>query len=440
MEPKLSSENLNRQKNEFNSEENLHKPVPSSISVSTFLSVQSRYHYLWSLNLSNQHLTQIPSFAELSALGYLNLSNNCLTFQTVQRTLRSIEPLLHLVLIGNQLIQSLQSEQRKFLIYTLPNLWCLDYIYITDKQAQSAIDYFELREGRHADIFLYHFLPFHPAFVPSRIAQKRTAICFDDWPTWPKVLFKHLPSSIEVPPVGSQLWHLGILSMDLQAEIYSQHTSMDNICKQWILEFLDQEVSCLHFLFITLLLLDPRFPFSLVHACITDLWYQMSPPQPFLPFSQFINLNKECLLKLSTILLALLEMEQEKTQFTDVFFFKSLHMHVRYLVGYYNDLSPPVPSRYITLELLLLCTVVQAPHILVEFYPNLVRILDPNQENSVLNSSLMKVHSNKLVEYLEEAEVFSFELKYEFCLEIESELESITEIGLKLRPHLKNFK
>ena len=130
-------------------------------------SLRTRYASLWRVSLVGLTLSD-KAFQSLTCfvgLGFLDLSYTNLSLKTLQSGLRPIQ-ILSLHVFG---CPNLESVERSFLVYTLPNAWSLNGLIPTCNQRYQYMQSYTNGKGRFSEIYRKHFLPFDPKLVPTRL-------------------------------------------------------------------------------------------------------------------------------------------------------------------------------------------------------------------------------------------------------------------------------
>ncbi|KAI9149745.1 hypothetical protein H9P43_009924 [Blastocladiella emersonii ATCC 22665] len=384
------------------------------------------HHALWFLDLSRQRLTSLTqrhssSAARLlpGALGLLNLAHNRLGVSEIQRALAGVDAVLHLVVTGNPACVGLGLENpvsqrlrvplstpapataalapadaRAVLVCVLPQVWCLDFAFITAAEDRAARETVRARMPATAlVVFASH------ALVTTREERDRALrLATEDasWSKWGRTLLRHVPKAAALAPSGggnglgaAMWWQLHTLARDWDADIGHRSTvhgggadedavPLDALGR-WAPQLMDNPRAAVVLIMAALLLVDPRFPHCLVHPSLPTLWAVLGngPRRVELPSADVVvALPPLNVLKLATVILGAMELEQVKTSVYDPTLLASLRRHLAYLSWSVPTppppnppLAAPAPSRRVTLELIMTCASATADWAVLEHRP-----------------------------------------------------------------------
>lgn len=374
-----------------------------------------QYHHEWSLDLSNRQRTLFPEVQKLHAVGYLNISNNPLcSFSNIVESIRHLLPCIHLVICSSlnvgfcntkkkelptlspvPLIASTSIVHRMLLVYLLPNVLCLDYVFITLQERQTAKTYFE-QEGRfNMDLRTVPMSLLINTFGNDDFLSN-LELCKAE--NWGEVLLRNSPCSIHEDP-NYELNLIRTIAADLDAEIFAhygkkistknillRHRSINEdaergggIIAPWISNMVMHHDKNKHRR--TLLLLSILFLLDTNdETCFKSIWelalwkpkyilctkHQQNPTKStqvyfetnfcprckqehFLSAQEVLKLTKEIQMKLCTVFLAIYEI------YGDLKLTKSAKKHLKYLGCKLNGLKSQ-PSNRILKEIEILST------------------------------------------------------------------------------------
>ena len=130
---------------------NLHTILLSENSISSLQGIEDATA-AWNLDLSKNAIVDVESLSKLPALGWLNLSNNNLTYEQVAKLVNT--SIVDVTLEHNESLHDgySQLEYRRNLVYLLPKAWCIDHCFVTSEERKKAIDYFEDGDGKGSDV------------------------------------------------------------------------------------------------------------------------------------------------------------------------------------------------------------------------------------------------------------------------------------------------
>ncbi|TPX58921.1 hypothetical protein SpCBS45565_g07858 [Spizellomyces sp. 'palustris'] len=114
-------------------------------------------------------------------------------------------------------------ERRGFAVVALPEVWMLDGVFITWHERKTWADLTRMAQSirvRLADLSSREFIPFDPAFVPSRYTDDApdAETPAKLWSSRAKTLLKRMPVDFCMG-VEEDLWRLKLLATDLENEV-----------------------------------------------------------------------------------------------------------------------------------------------------------------------------------------------------------------------------
>lgn len=95
---------------------------------------------LWWIDFSNNQIASLDSFVELHSLGYLNLSNNCITWNCIQHLTKL--HILDLRLHSNHDLEN-DTHYRQHVVDCLPRAWMVDGRMVTNTERQQIQHFFD---------------------------------------------------------------------------------------------------------------------------------------------------------------------------------------------------------------------------------------------------------------------------------------------------------
>lgn len=187
-------------------------------------SLRTRYATLWRVSLVGLTLSDkaFQSLGCFVGLGFLDLSYTNLSLKTIQSALRPIQILsLHIFSCPH-----LESVERGFLVYTLPNTWSLNGLIPTCTQRVQYKQSYTAGKGRFSEVYRKHFLPFDPKLVPTRLWPVEQAAnpnlheiqigCL--WSPQAKLLASNVPQHFAMG-LEQDLWRTKRLAFNLETDI-----------------------------------------------------------------------------------------------------------------------------------------------------------------------------------------------------------------------------
>ena len=130
---------------------NLHTILLSENSISSLQGIEDATAE-WNLDLSKNAIVDVESLSKLPALGWLNLSNNNLTYEQVAKLVNT--SIVDVTFEHNESLHDgySQLEYRRNLVYLLPKAWCIDHCFVTSEERKKAIEYFEDGDGKGSPV------------------------------------------------------------------------------------------------------------------------------------------------------------------------------------------------------------------------------------------------------------------------------------------------
>ncbi|KAJ3360170.1 hypothetical protein GGF32_008635 [Allomyces javanicus] len=394
-------------------------------------------------------------------IGYLNLAHNRLGLGAVQAALRHVHAVLHLVLVGNPASLALglpglldnpttgthpasppptgappppghdhvaawaaltpphPRDARAIIVAALPRAWCIDHRFVTRAEEDAAMARVVTGvPGTVGPTLTQYTATLASACGPgSRVRGVALKVPDRDGASkWGCALLGAMPKSLDQHADG-QFAQLHTLAADWDAEV--AHLAMrggDAAGRgTWVAQLVDRPEDTVLLWLTMAMLVDPRLPRELTRTCLPVI-ARLAAVQPVdFAHELVLALPVSVVLKLLTILLAVMDLEQAKSATTyDPSLLLALRRHTAYLT-FTSTTDPPDPStipgdptrracralpslpwkrpsppdRRATLELLMTCAATSSDALFLAYAPYLQTLtLDPTRGSRVASAGV----------------------------------------------------
>ncbi|KAJ3376274.1 hypothetical protein GGF31_000341 [Allomyces arbusculus] len=396
-------------------------------------------------------------------IGYLNLAHNRLGLGAVQAALRHVHVVLHLVLIGNPASLALglpglldnpttgthpstppptgappplghdhvaawaaltpphPCDARAIIVAALPRAWCIDHRFVTRAEEDAAMA--RVVAGVSGTVgptptqYTATLASVSAGGPRSRLRGVALQVPDRDGASqWGCALLGAMPKSLD-PHADGQWAQLHTLAADWDAEV--AHLAMrggDPAGRgAWVSQLVDRPEDTTLLWLTMAMLVDPRLPRELTRTCLPVI-ARLAAVQPVdLAHELVLALPVSVVLKLLTILLAAMDLEQAKSTTTyDPSLLTALRRHTAYLT-FSSTTDPPDPStipgdptrracralpslpwkrpsppdRRTTLELLMTCAATSSDALFLAYAPYLhALVADPTRGSRVASAGV----------------------------------------------------
>ncbi|KNE57856.1 hypothetical protein AMAG_04701 [Allomyces macrogynus ATCC 38327] len=392
-------------------------------------------------------------------IGYLNLAHNRLGLGAVQAALRHVHAVLHLVLVGNPASLALglpglldnpatgthpasppptgappppghdhvaawaaltpphPRDARAIIVAALPRVWCIDHRFVTRAEEDAAMARVVAGvAGTVGPTPTQYTATLASGGPRSRVRGVALQVPDRDGASkWGCALLGAMPKSLD-PHADGQWAQLHTLAADWDAEV--AHLAMrggDAAGRgAWVAQLVDRPEDTVLLWLTMAMLVDPRLPRELTRTCLLVV-AQLAAVQPVdLANELVLALPVSVVLKLLTILLAVMDLEQAKSTTYDPSLLTALRRHTSYLT-FTSTTDPPDPSsipgdptrracralpslpwkrppppdRRATLELLMTCAATSSDALFLAYAPYLHGLAaDPTRGSRVASAGV----------------------------------------------------